>query len=226
MPRAVLTVLALAALLGGAYLLYAYRTGESANNLSATSAPSLSVSTKTIDEETERYLLHVKYPHFGSAAIDRAIDARIMQDVDVFKSEARAIDFVPTGMYEMSSTFDTVTTSADVASARLVLSQYTGGAHPNATVIGLNFDPKSGSAYTLADALRMTGMSLQALATEAKRQLKAAYGEAIQFPEGADPTAENYSAFVIGEKEVTFYFQPYQVAAYAAGILDVSVSKK
>lgn len=228
MPKVIIGVIAVLALGAGAYLLLTNRTTTSAQNATTTPSQSASPSltTATIKEETDLYKIDIAYPHFGIAQVDAAIDASMRSDAAQFKSEAVAIDYLPTAKYEMMGEFDNVTTSKDIASARLVVSRYTGGAHPNATVVGLNFNPQTGSAYTLDDALRMIGMNLQQLSVEAKRQLNANVGDWIQFPEGADPTRENYATFVIGEGKVTFYFQQYQVAPYAAGILDISVPRK
>ena len=46
------------------------------------------------------------------------------------------------------------------------------------------------------------------------------------FEEGADTNPENFSSFVISADKVTFIFQQYQVAAYAAGPQEVSFERK
>jgi hypothetical protein len=227
MQKLLVAVLVIIVLALGAYWVYSQRgPAPFVNEVDTPIAVAVVVSTTTVAEETDLFIVDVVYPHFGVAAIDTSIDAMMRSHIATIKSDAAAIDFAPTAKYELTTRFDSVYTSERVVSARLIVSHYTGGAHPNSTVVGLNFNPATGEKYTLQDALAMIDLPLPQLATQSKIQLQAETGEALQFPEGADATAENYSAFVISANKVTFYFQPYQVAAYAAGILDVSFPRK
>ena len=45
------------------------------------------------------------------------------------------------------------------------------------------------------------------------------------FADGALPKPENYQTFVVGADSVTFIFQEYQVAPYAAGPQEVSLPR-
>ena len=226
MPKALAALVTIIALGVGAYLLFTNRPADTGTLATSTPTQTMGIATTTVSEEADLYKIDVAYPHFGVAEIDASIDTAIQADIAQFKGEAVAIDYLPTAKYEMIGQFDTTTISDQVVSARLVVSRYTGGAHPNATVVGLNFNPKTRIAYSMDDALALIGMDLQQLSGEAKRQLNLDAGDWIQFPEGADPTRENYATYVIGEREVIFYFQQYQVAPYAAGILDISVPRK
>lgn len=227
MPKALAAVVTILALGVGAYFLFINRsTAPVAQNATTTPAVTPVLSSVSVQEEADLYKINVAYPHFGVAAADAAVDAIVQTDIAQFKNEAVAIDYLPTAKYEMIGLFDTTTIADDLVSARLIVSRDTGGAHPNATVVGFNFNPQTGTAYSQDDALAMIGMDLQQLSIEAMRQLNADAGDAIQFPEGAAPSRDNYAAFVIGENQVTFYFQQYQVAAYAAGILEISVPRK
>ena len=107
-------------------------------------------------------------------------------------------------------------------SARLIVSIYMGGAHPVSLVYGLNFDRATGRELTQEDALRMLDMSLEQVSAEAISELNAQFDEGVFFVEGAVAKPENYSTFAIDEGTVTFIFQPYQVAPYAAGVREVS----
>ena len=57
------------------------------------------------------------------------------------------------------------------------------------------------------------------------QQLKVILGEDIIAPEGADPKPENYNVFLVGKDKVTFIFNNYQVAPYAAGHQEVWFSR-
>ncbi len=226
MPKVTLAVIAILALGAGAYLLLSNRTEEATNTATSTPTEQIALATTTIEEEADLYTIDIEYPRFNQAAIDTVIETLVKTDVAAFKKDAVAIDYLPNAKYELTGRFDTSYVGTDVVSARLLLSHYTGGAHPNTIAYGLNFNPKTGTAYTLDDALRMTGFTLSQLSTESLRQLNEKAPDWIQFPEGAEPTADNYKTFVIGKRDVTFFFQQYQVAAYAAGILSVTVPRR
>ena len=71
----------------------------------------------------------------------------------------------------------------------------------------------------------MIGMTLEQVSAAATSQLKAKLGDAM-FEEGANTNPENFSSFIISNDKVTFIFQPYQVAAYAAGPQEISVERR
>ncbi len=226
MRKPLLALVAIIALGAGAYLLLTNRPEQTAHTATSTPTQQLSLTTATIKEDADLYSIDIEYPHFNNPAIDATIDGLVRRGVAEFKADAVATDHPPTTKYELTGRFDTPYMDDDVASARLLLSHYTGGAHPNTIVYGLNYDSKTGAVYVLDDALRLTGLTLQQLSVESLRQLNEKAADEIQFPGGAEPRVENYGAFVIGEDDVTFFFQQYQVAAYAAGILKVTVPRK
>ena len=73
---------------------------------------------------------------------------------------------------------------------------------------------REGSPVFLRDVAQVSAESSTSLA----RQL----GDMFMFKEGADTNPENYSSFLVSRDAVTFIFQQYQVAAYAAGPQRVS----
>jgi hypothetical protein len=56
-------------------------------------------------------------------------------------------------------------------------------------------------------------------------QLSSRLGDAF-FEEGVRATAQNFGTFRIGRQDVTFVFNNYQVAPYAAGPQEVSFRRK
>ena len=110
-------------------------------------------------------------------------------------------------------------------SQRLNLYQDMGGAHGLPIVVGLNYDAATGRELTQDDALRMTGLTLQQISTQALKELHQEFGESV-FTEGAEPKSDNYRTFIVGPYNVTFIFQAYQVVAYAAGMPEVSFERK
>lgn len=214
----------LAALLGviviaGAYFMW-MRPPASAEN----EAKEPSLSTMTIKESTDSYEIDVEYPQFGIPAIDE----QIRNDIDDALAEFKAVPPNPpesaTPVNGFDGSYEDVFIGPDIVGAKLVLSQYTGGAHPMTIFSGVNFDRATGKRLGLDDALALIGKSVQEVSEQSTKELKEKLGSDI-FAEGADTNPENYSSFLVSADKVTFIFQAYQVAAYAAGPQQVSFAR-
>lgn len=182
--------------------------------------------TKTMQEKGTTYAIDVKYPQFGISSIDSQITAQVESVVSQFRSDAH--DEGPSSMdtsYELNITYGRTYIGPDIISGRLYITGYLGGAHPNTMIDGINYDRSTGKKLTLDDALRLTGLSLKEVAGRSAEEFSSILGAAF-FPAGAAAKPENYSSFSVSSDEVTFIFQPYQVAAYAAGPQEVSFKRK
>lgn len=188
-------------------------------------ATEVTVATVTEREATPVYEIDVQYPQFGIEAIDTAIQ----REVHAAENEIKSIPAAPAdssfGPNTLDGSYGSLYVGADIISFALTLSQYTGGAHPLTVKSGLAFDRITGEKLTLDDALTLTGLSLQELSQKASDSLKNQLGEALQFPEGAAADPKNFESFTVSKDSVTFIFQQYQVAAYAAGLQEVSVAR-
>lgn len=187
----------------------------------------LTVATSTISEETPDYQIDAEYPRFGIPAIDARIQSWIVSGVGELKAvalqdEPAKNDFA---QYSYASTFSSVYTDDQYISAMLSTGTYTGGAHGMPVIIGINFKRWNEQELSLDDALLMTGLSLDEIATQAKAQLVKQFGEVV-WQSGADPEPVNYDTFYLTKKHVVFVFQPYQVASYAAGAPEVAIPRK
>ena len=220
-----LAVAAILVVLGGGYALYkAFTRVPPASDVLSDAR----VATATEREEADTYVIDAKYPQFDIAAIDAQVEAVVGEALTQFKNDV-TLGPPPPGSavarYEFQSMFDSAYVGPDVVSAKLVVSTYMGGAHGNAVIYGLNYDRESGNQLTLDDALSMIGLSLAEVAERAKTELTTKLGADIISPEGADPTPENYATFIVGPERVTFVFQVYQIAPYAAGLQEVSFAR-
>lgn len=114
----------------------------------------------------------------------------------------------------------------DLIGIELTVSSYAAGAaHPNSDTEVVNFDLKNGRSLKLAELFSPGAKYLQALSTyciqDLKKQAKA-QGEAAPLEDdwikrGAGPELSNYDNWTITKKGLNITFDPYQVAAYAAG---------
>jgi len=99
-----------------------------------------------------------------------------------------------------------------------------GAAHPNSTTTVLNFDVKNGKKLALADLFNpkstylsvISAYCLKSLREQFKKDKDSMLDEEM-LKSGASPKADNYRAVAITKKGLWITFDPYQVAAYAAG---------
>lgn len=205
---------ALVVLLGAAYVIWnnAPRLEEPARG--ATSTPS--VTEVRIEESTDVYTIEGEYPQFGVAAMDTAVKRIVEEAVAAFKAYPAnpADSAVPKN--EQSISYGSVYLGQDFLSTSLVISEYTGGAHPNSVITGVTVDRASGAELSLDGALALIGRSLEQLAADTDARLRSELADAY-FPEGATAKPENYSVFIVSEDEVTFIFNNYQVGPYVIG---------
>lgn len=166
----------------------------------------VSVSTESIQEETDTYSLKVDYPVFSISELDTRIKEIIENQILIFKKH--------TGRPELQNQFlgtvSSVYIDNDIISFKLERYEYLGGVHGMDFTVGINYDQKSGRFLTLEDALTMTGKNLYQVADIAKKQLKEKFGE-ISWEDGVLPKPENFSIFIINKEAIIFVFEEYQV---------------
>lgn len=222
MNRIIGYVLAALVFTGIAYAIYVYAPQLSGTPATPTITETDSVTaTETkagiISESTATYRIEVHYPQFGIAAADEKIKAVVDRAVAAFKEYPANPPGSAVPQNELTGSFSSAYVGPDIVSVALSISEYTGGAHPNTAIIGVNVDRTTGKELSLNDALALIGKSLEEVAQVSLEALKATLGDDIIAPEGASPTVENYSTFLISEDRVTFVFNNYQVAPYSAG---------
>lgn len=221
MKRIVGYVLALVVLVGLAFALYTFapRAPElsTATLTDTSSETSVQVKEEVIYGSTDAYRIEVHYPQFGIPTADEKIKAVVDKAVAAFKEYPANPPDSSVPQNELTGSFDSVYVGSDIVSVALSLSEYTGGAHSNTVIFGVNVNRKTGKELALDDALAMIGKTLSQVAEESLEQLKIILGDDVISPKGADPQPENYSTFLVSKDRVTFVFNNYQVAPYAAG---------
>jgi hypothetical protein len=127
---------------------------------------------------------------------------------------------LPTSTIDVS--YEPVTTTSSLLSLRFGVGFYArGAAHPGGYYVTLNYDVKMGKVLALADLFQPSARYLQVLAGYCIKQLSAK--QVLDFPEGAEPTEENYRNWNIKADGLLISFDSYQVAPYAAGPQEVVV---
>lgn len=219
MNRIVGYLLALVVLSGVAYAIYTFVPRGPALSTVTTTDTNTGTEMKVEDlyDSTDVYSIEVHYPQFEIASVDEKIKAVVDKAIAAFKEYPANPSDSAVLQNELTGSFSSTYVGPDIVSVALSISEYTGGAHPNTVIIGVNVDRKTGKELSLDDALAMIGKTLPQVAEESLKELKATLGDDIIAPEGANPTAENYSTFLVSGDKVTFVFNNYQVAPYSSG---------
>ena len=110
-----------------------------------------------------------------------------------------------------------------ILSLRSDYDEFSGGLHPNYGSGGYNYDTVTGKELLITDV--MTDISnLPAILAE---KIKANDESEGEFFEGLEETLSEYTAeqfnWTVGYQGITFYFSPYEIASYAAGLITATV---
>jgi hypothetical protein len=205
-------------------------------------ASSVRVVPKVIKEDNKklRYSVDAEYPEIqGDSRFDKfnqEARAMITKDVAAFKSSETAEEGEESGdlpAETQSSSLDigyqVHFATADLISVEFREGEYSrGAAHGNSVTVVLNYDVKNGRKIALADLFNPKTNYLGVLSNYSKKELKDKLTKDEMFDEdmvksGTEPTADNYAAWTITRKGLYVTFDPYQVAAYAAGPQSVLV---
>jgi hypothetical protein len=195
------------------------------------------VVPKVIKEtnKEKRYTVDAEYPQIEGDArfegFNREARNLISKDVAAFKtSESETESEEPTELpaetqnSSLDAGYDFRYATDDLISLEWGEGTYErGAAHGNHLTQVLNYDVKKGKKLALSDLFIDKSKYLTAIATYCLKELKdrAKKPDSMiledQIESGAGPRADNYRAWSITKKGLWITFDPYQVAAYAAG---------
>jgi uncharacterized lipoprotein YehR (DUF1307 family) len=200
----------------------------------------LKLISKSIKDESkkEHYELEATYPQIAGASDARIegfnkLVANFVNDtVSNFKKDAPESfdtenpDATPSGLF---INHVVVLANDGLISVSLNVSNYaSGAAHPNHFSQTFNYDLKNGQEIKLSDIFKPGANYLQALSNYAIKNLtarlkKTDMADDSMIKDGASADAENFTSWNITPKGLLFTFDPYQVAAYAAGSQEILI---
>jgi hypothetical protein len=196
------------------------------------------VTPKVIKEanKEKRYTIDAEYPQIeGDARFDgfnREARSLVTKDVAAFKAgqtseEANTGAETPaeTGDSTLGIGYEIRLATDDLISVEFSEGTYeAGAAHGNSATTVLNYDVRNGKKLALADLFNPKANYLSVLSTYCIKDLrdraqrdKDAMIDEEMMKTGAAPRADNYQACAMTKKGLWVTFDPYQVAAYAAG---------
>jgi len=223
---------------------------NSSQNTGTTSASSTATSTvsqkirlqnKRTAEETGTYEIRVVYPQIAGlsdteaqTAVNNAIQNYIDGATSQFKEEIKDITEVPQNQKSgFFGDYSPVQLNGKIVSFKLNLSKYTAGAaHPNNYVHIFNYDVANKKQIAGLEEIfdsekdylkRLSDLSRESIKNQFNADWPALQSDVL---EGTEPTQENFSEFGVGANTFNIYFNPYQVAPYATGVVEVKISYK
>lgn len=98
-----------------------------------------------------------------------------------------------------------------------------GGAHGMYGSTGINYDINTGEELIITDVLA----DIETLPVILSEKIMEQYADEYEIFESLKETLEGYSAedysWTIGYEGITFYFQPYEIASYAMGLIKATI---
>lgn len=101
--------------------------------------------------------------------------------------------------------------------------EYLGGAHGSLVLTSCNYDRLTGKRIGLEDLFRRPDKALELFSILACGELLDRGMPPDMVRAGTSPQASNFRTFLLAEKGLTLYFEPYQVAPWAQGAVKVYV---
>ena len=207
----------------------------------ATTVPFNSIAYVTIAKQEEgqvpEYTLDIEYPEFkglgkiAEETLNALIATSAHATVAAFKRDlvgtlSNASDTPPS---TLSMRYRVAEASDRIISVVFDTSAYTAGAaHPNNFISTFNYRVDTGAPFVLSDLFKKDSAYLAILAPLARERLLAnpqvaGVVSATWLDQGTATKPENFSTFTLTSQGLTIYFNPYQVAAYAAGVITVTI---
>lgn len=216
-------------------------TGGGRAQLDGGETDALTVRMETFSEETPTVEINVRYPQVdGITDVQQAemLNGELEQAAIAWMDEFSR-EVADTGSPDplgSKSTIDITATvaflSPEIMSVRYDASVYSAGAaHPNSFYKTLNWDIVHAAHVDPNDLFVNEADWITRFSALAINDLERQFADAgddfeamsTDIRQGAGPRAENFAAWTMDRDGITLHFEPYQVAAYAAGPQHVEI---
>lgn len=157
--------------------------------------------------------------------------AYVKEYLDNFKKEANdwlkdTVEPEPMGNYEQYADIIPIYNDKQFLVIGNQYYDYSGGAHGNHGSIYVNMDVKNKKVLQLGDVMQLDSVAISSqLNAQARVKLKIAADKPItdQLFVSSVPPSDN---FIIADRGITFCYNPYEIACYAAGEIKIFVPYK
>lgn len=183
------------------------------------------VENKEITINAKNLVVSLQYPVLGVASIDADIQDWAAHTADSFQAEVSEV--AAEQACEMKGTYRLVRATENIVSIIWDVWNFTGGAHGNLDIVTFVYDLRAGRALDLQDLFADEEGALNLLSRLSGEKLKESLGDMADeamIKNGTTPDLDNFACVVPTPEGVRVYFQPYQVAPWAAGPQEVNIS--
>lgn len=208
-----------------AFATVGFHTSKPVDTTISVAWPSEETGQGKVEEKTEHYTITAVYPKTSSDAISMYFKSFVDEQVSQFKEDTSWVNDTESAS-DGDLSLDISYKAVNVSTAQnyvFLVNSYTGGAH------GLQFRKtfsfnKEGQLLTLAN---MFSNGIEGLTDFSKlvqkELLKREGADKDWIADGTAPREENYRAFVVTDTGLTVLLDPYQVAPYSDGAIDISI---
>lgn len=183
--------------------------------------------TATIKSSTKKIEVDAKWPVLGVKAADDFLKMFVKSQVDGFTNEFKNHDD-DGKLYGLYISWEGSNPVPGLTNVELIVSVYTGGAHPNNGLSTFVFDAKTGKRLFIHQLFKDKNL-FQVLSKESRPRIKKELGEGFDeemVNEGTAPKEDNFMGYAFEKNDLVLKFGSYQVAPYAAGMPKIRIPYK
>lgn len=182
------------------------------------------VTVGSVQEESEFYTLSVEYPMTDNEEVNENVIMFINNYIAEFTEVAESSqEEIP---YTLSIDFDIHSYSDEIYSFVFDVYEYIGGAHGDGFVVTKTFNSNTGEQLYLDDVFSDNDQFLEQLSANAMPLLEYIideYSDPDWVRDGTAPVLENYERFALSDEYLMIFFNPYQVAPYSEGVIEIKI---
>lgn len=179
---------------------------------------------REISEKEDFYTISAKYPELGIKSADDEILAMIRSQVAEFKEQNKEPYPGQTAPYTLNTDFR-LSPGKGTTTIIFNIETYTGGAHGNLAVKTMTYD-RTGSRIYLGSIFKPESSYIKKLSEISRKKLVEKIGtEGNWIDDGTEPISSNFeSIYITIDNKLVIIFQPYQVAPWSAGLLEIEIN--
>lgn len=151
--------------------------------------------------------------------------SQFKRDIEIAAQEAKKAQGseFSTGSYEAIVKGNALYNKNDLLAISLNYYQFTGGAHGMSYQEVYNIDLRTGQILSLPDIFKPGSNYKRLINKEIKKQISKNPEDFFPEGEGGFQTISDQQSFLLKDNYLILYFQPYEIACYAAGIVEFKV---
>ncbi len=242
--KIILVSVGLLLFVGGVVAVYYFINSDSAKptdnsqpTIEVPSEQTLIVKDQKIVENNNIFDIEITYPTFeGKTDLNQKIENFVNDYVANFKELANSYESAMDDLeaageepfeitYYLHARYDKGRFDKQFVSFVLLMEYYSGGAHGGREFYSFAYDLEKNQEIKLADLFvdnpnylnDISQFCFDDLRKQINKLTEDDYFDEEWLKDGVSPADENFQSFIFDEDSITFYFPPYQVAAYALG---------